>query len=341
MAATMRRMHAFLMFLALAACSLNPSGLQTAQGWQVHSLAVWRHMRPDMIAHRPGAAWAYVSLENPASISSPSLGAFRPHARGHAILLFGLHHADGLKFAPDGSLWIGEEDDQGLIWRIADPDTLPAEQRVERVRLETSHPSIAPFPAAGRFAHEGIAFSRDGRHAYLADEHPEGCLYRLDLRTHALQTLAHDRWQSVPHPLDARSEAHHLGCRPFARIEDMERLPDGRIVMAETTRARVLVLDDRGSHPHVSVLVASPDLGHPDNLAWDANRRWLWITDDSLPSRLLAWTGKRIVEVARHPKAEITGVLVVGHEVWINLQRHDRGPDLTLALVEENATPPH
>ena len=295
-------------------------------------------MRPDMIAYRPGSRWAYVTLENPASISSPSLGAFRPHARGHAILLYGLHRADGLKFAPDGSLWIGEEADQGLIWRIAEPDQLPAEQRVERAHLEVSHDAIAPFFPAGRFAHEGIAFSKDARFAYLADEHPKGCLYRLELRTHALFVLAKGGWLRVRHPEDARAEGQRLGCRTFARIEDMETLPDGRIAMAETLRARVLVLDDRGNRPKVNVWLASPQLGHPDNLAWDASRHWLWITDDSTPSRLLAWTGTRILEVARHPKAEITGVLVVGHEVWINLQRRDRGPDLTVALAEAAKT---
>ncbi len=320
--------------LLVASCALNPSGLVLAPGWEAHSLAVWRHMRPDMIAWRPGSRWAYVTLENPASISSPSLGAFRPHARGRAILIYGLHRADGLRFAPDGSLWIGEEADQGLVWRVAEPDRLPAEQRVERAHLTVSDDSIAPFFPAGRFAHEGIAFSRDGRFAYLADEHPEGCLYRLNLRTHALRTLAGDGWARVRHPEDARAEAHRLGCRRFARIEDMETLPDGRIAMAETLRARVLVLDDRGAQPGVKVLLASLELGHPDNLAWDEGRRWLWITDDSTPSRLLAWTGAKVLEVARHPKAEITGVLVVGREVWIDLQRRDRGPDLTVALVE-------
>jgi len=318
----------------LASCQIDPLGIELAPGWKAHSIAVWRRARPDMIAYDPKRNLAYLTLENPAGISSPSLALFVPGRRRQEVLLYGLHRADGLKFAPDGSLWIGEEHDEGLIWRIVAPHALPEDQRIDRASLETTHPAIAPLLYAGRFAHEGIAFSRDGRFAYLADEHPRGCLYRLDLRLRRLSVLARNQWLPIEHPLDARNEGHKLGCTPYRRIEDMETLPDGRVLMAETDRARILALEDRAAHPVVRTYLARKDLGHPDNLAWDPHRHWLWITDDSTPSRLLAWTGTELLEVARHPKAEITGVIVVGDAVWINLQRHTgRGTDLTLMLT--------
>ncbi len=333
-------MRRWIALLLLAGCQLNPTGLVLAPGWQAESLAVWRHMRPDMLAPSPNGREFYVSFENPAGVSSPSLGVFVPRTRKRAVLLYGLHLADGLKLAPDGSLWIGEEHPEGLIWRITDPERLPAEQIVERAELHATHPAIAPLPYAGRFAHEGIAFSRDGRYAYLADEAKGGCVYRLSLRAHRLEALTARGWILIRDPFAAKAEARRAGCTPFQRIEDMETLPDGRILMAETETARIWALDDRGKKPSVAVFLADPALGHPDNLAWDEPRRWLWITDDSLPSRLLAWDGARVHEVARHPDAEITGAIVVGEEVWINLQRkRGRGPDLTVALRPKRSQP--
>jgi sugar lactone lactonase YvrE len=320
-----------LCFAAFAACDLNPTGIELAPGWQARSVVAWRPVRPDMLALSPSGQWLYVSCETNASMLAPSLAAIDLKSGRHPFLLYGLMRADGLKFAPDGSLWIGEEFPGGLIWRIADPDKLPPEQKVDRARLAATHPAIAPLEFAGRFSHEGIAFSPDGRFAWLADENPRGGLYRLNLRTRTLQWLTAGGWRSA-RPDDGDRLA-------FNRIEDMETLPDGRVLMAETGTGRILALDDRGATPRVSVYLSDARLTHPDNLAWDADRRWLWITNDDRPSSLWVWDGRNLMRVATHPRAEITGVLPVGDAVYFNLQSHDNGPELTMRLTERPAKP--
>ncbi len=306
---------------------MNPTGIELEAGWQARSVVAWRHVRPDMLALSPSGRWLYVSCETNASMMAPSLAAIDLKTGRHPFLLYGLMRADGLKFAPDGSLWIGEEFPGGLIWRVAQPDKLPVEQKVDRARLAATHPAIAPLDFAGRFAHEGIAFSRDGRFAYLADENERGGLYRLDLRARRLDRLTDAGWRP------ARSQ----GGRAFNRIEDMEPLPDGRILMAETGTGRILALDDSGSRPRVSVFLTDARIRHPDNLAWDASRRWLWITNDDQPSELWAWDGRKASLVARHARSEITGVLAVGRDVYFNLQGTRRGPELTMRLREQAA----
>jgi len=249
-----------------------------------------------------------------------------------------LMRADGLKFAPDGSLWIGEEFSEGLIWRIADVAHLPAMQIVDRARMVSSHRAIAPFRTAGRFAHEGIAFSRDQRFAYLADEAEEGSLYRLNLSTRRLRVLLVGKgWSAISSTLNTRDQAVHLQARTFNRIEDMETLPDGRILMAETGTGSILVLEDVGKYPEIEEYMHDSRIVHPDNLAWDAARKWLWITDDSTPSSLWAWDGQKLLHIATHQRAEITGVLAVGGIIYLNLQGQRNEPGLTLRLNETSA----
>ncbi len=321
----------FIAILAslLTGCDMNPIGIDLAPGWQARSVVAWRHVRPDMLALSPSGRWLYVSCETRASMMAPSLAAIDLKRGHHSFLLYGLMRADGLKFAPDGSLWVGEEFPGGLIWRIAQPDKLPVEQKVDRARLTASHPAIAPLDFAGRFAHEGIAFSPDGRFAWLADEHEHGALYRLNLRTRQLAWLTDAGWR----PATAASRAT-LRPRAFNRIEDMETLPDGRVLMAETGTGRILALDDTGRKPRVSVFLADARIPHPDNLAWDKHRRWLWITNDDTPSSLWAWDGRRVFRVAQHAHAEITGVLAVGRDIYFNLQAAGRGPELTMRMRE-------
>ncbi len=319
----------------LGGCNAGGSGIELAEGWRAQSLAAWRHVHPDMMAASANGHTIYISCETAASLSSPSLIALHADNGRSAILIRGLHRADGLKYAPDGSLWIGEEFDQGLIWRIAEPDRLPADQLIDRARMDISHAAIAPLRWAGRFSHEGIAFSRDGIHAFLADEHPAGALYRVNLRTHRLEALGRDgRWLAIDEPDDARALAKRLGARSFNRIEDMETLPDGRVLLAETGAGKVLALTDHGDRAAISTFLARPELRHPDNLAWDAARGWLWITDDDTPSRLWAWNGRRLIAIASHPKAEITGVMADKRGVFINLQRKSGILEVTLRLNE-------
>jgi sugar lactone lactonase YvrE len=326
-----------LLLLPLAgACNLNTLGITMAPGWQAHSIAAWRHTRPDMMVFSADGKWLYITCENRASLLSPSLVAINMESGRSQILLYGLMRADALKMAPDGSLWLGEEFDKGLIWRISEPDKLPEEQRVDRSTLESSHRSISPMYNVGTFSHEGLTFSHDGRYAYLADEWEEGCLYRYDNAKRQLAVLHGEKgWLPIPNPDDARIEAEKLHGRMFNRVEDMETLPDGRILFAETATGRIMMLDDRGKAPVIRTYLTQPSLKHPDNLAWDPVRKWLWITDDDEPSYLWAWDGRELREIAHDDDSEITGVITRGETVYINTQRKITGTELTLRLTEK------
>jgi len=317
---------------------IDPIGLELTSGWKGRSMVVWKNAHPDMLALSPSGKWLYVSCETKASLQAPSLAAIRFKTSHPQILISGLMRADGLKFAPDGSLWIGEEFPQGLIWRVVDVDKLPENQEIDRTRMISSHRAIAPFHAAGQFAHEGIAFSRDKRFAYLADEAVKGSLYRLNLKTHRMEVLAaKNEWHAMSSSLDPQHQAKHLQARTFNRIEDMETLPDGRILMAETGTGSILILKDTGKHPEIEVYLHDSRIAHPDNLAWDTARKWLWITDDSTPSSLWAWNGQTLMRIASHAHAEITGVLAVNSTIYFNLQGRSNGPELTLQMNKTSA----
>jgi len=319
----------------LMACHMDPIGLELNAGWHARSMAVWKNVRPDMLALSPSGKWLYISCETRGGVLTPSLAAINLETGHYQILVSGLIRADGLKFAPDGSLWIGEEFPQGLIWRIADVDNLPPAQIVDRARMISSHRAIAPFHAAGRFAHEGISFSGNKRFAYLANEAEEGALYRLNLKTRRMEVLHADKgWITITAAFDPQDQARHLQARIFNRIEDMETLPNGRVLMAETGTGRILMLDDTGEHPEITEYLQDSRIAHPDNLAWDATRKWLWITDDSTPSSLWAWDNRKLMHIATHQHAEITGVLPVEGIVYLNLQGRSDGPELTLRLSE-------
>jgi len=315
---------------------MNPIGLELEAGWQQRSVAVWRNSKPDMLALSPGGKWLYVSCETKANRNAPSLTAINLETGRQYFLIFGLMRADALKFAPDGSLWIGEEFPEGLIWRIPDIDKLPPEQTVDRLSLTASHASIVPFRAAGKFAHEGLTFSHDERFAYLADEHKAGGIYRLDLAARSLSVLDESlQWRKVSDPDEARATARHLQAATFNRLEDMETMPDGRILLAETGTGKVLVLSDHGTKASIETLLQDERIAHPDNLAWDEKRQLLWLTDDDKPSALWTWDGRSIHRIALHRTAEITGVLPIGDEIYINLQGGKNGSELTVRLFEK------
>lgn len=324
--------------LGLAACEMNPTGLEVASGWDKRSVAVWRNTRPDMLALSPNGKWLYISCETHAANNAPSLVAINLETGRQHFLLFGLMRADALKFAPDDSLWIGEEFPEGLIWRIADVDGLPAEQTVDRLALRASDDAVQPYRPAGKFAHEGLAFSLDGRFAYLADEHKAGGIYRLHLADRKLSVLGRDRrWLPVAEPNEAREAAELAQAATFNRLEDMETLPDGRVLLAETDTGKILALTDRGESADIDTLLHDERIVHPDNLAWDEKRGLLWITDDDSPSALWAWDGRQASRIALHRKAEITGVLPVGDDIYLNLQGVKGGPELTLRIFEHPA----
>ena len=322
----------------LAGCNMNPTGLQMSPGWDQRSVAVWRHLQPDMMALSPSGKWLYISCETFPDTNVPSLVAINMQSARENYLLSGLIRADALKFAPDGSLWMGEDIPNGLIWRIADIDKLPLEQMVDRPSMNTSNDSIAPFRVAGTFAHVGLSFSQDGHYAYMADAEKGGSIYRLELAGRNLSVLdASMRWRAISDASDARAEARRWHAASFGQLEDMETLPDGRIVMAENKTGKVLVLTDHGSKASIETLLQDARITHPDNLAWDKKRHLLWITDDGEPSTLWAWDGHQARRIALHKKAKITGVLPIGDNVFINLQARKSGPDLTMRLFEHHA----
>jgi len=280
--------------------------------------------------------YLYISCENRASLTAPSLYLYSMKSGRSTLLISGLNRADALKAAPDGSLWLGEEFDHGLIWRIAEPDKLPDEQIIQRDTLRSSHPAIAPLSRTGQFAHEGIAFSLDGNYAYLPDEDPHGSLYRYRMHPpHLLQVAGKNhQWQTISDPMQARAIATRLGALQFNRMEDAEVLPNGHLIIAETDAPRILEVIDHGTWMEIRTYLDDPRIHHPDNLAWDASRQILWITDDSKPSKLWAWDGRTLQQIALHPHAEITGVLPFKGDILINLQGRDDGPELTLRLHE-------
>lgn len=333
--------HLFsLLFLAvfLAGCQSENAGLTRMQGWQTSPVAECGDDLPDMLVLSHDGQFLYQSCETRKNLLSPSLARINLISGKRDILLYGLDRADGLKLAPDGSLWLGEETADGLIWRIENPGGMEPEQRVDRQRLVSSTDWIQPLMTAGRFSHEGIVFSADGRFAYLADEWEEGCIYRFRIELQQLQVMHKTRgWLDIPLPANARTEAEKLHGRLFKRIEDMERLPDGRILMAETGTGHILALDDRGVKPTVSIFLQHADIKHPDNLEWDASRNWLWITSDHEPSILWAWDGKAFHRIASHSDSEITGVESgPDGSVYINLQYRWLRPALTLRLFEDS-----
>lgn len=322
----------------LASCT-DETGLTTAPEWRIESIMVWDDALPDMLLLSGDEKLLYVSCETASNMLSPSLARIDLERRSKDILIFGLARADGLKMDSKGDLWLGEETEDGLVIRISSPETLPAGQRLDRDRLMSSHPDITPVLAAGRFSHEGLAFSKSGEFLYLADEWIEGCLYRMSLASGKLEVLHKKRgWLKINTPIDARFKAEVLHGQIFKRLEDMETLSDGRIVLAETgsneSRGRLWVLDDRGPFPKISIYLESPEIHHPDNLEWDSHRGWLWITDDHSPSNLWVYDGSRLQKIASHSSAEITGV-ESGKDgtIYLNLQQRFIGPDLTLRLM--------
>ena len=252
------------------------------------------------------------------------------------ILVEGLRNVLGLRFAPDKSLWVAEGEARGEIWRMVDPAHFPEGQRIIAQTGGSTQPGFASFLLAGRFAHQAIAFSADRRFAYLADMVRGGCLYRLDLRTRLLAVLHADKgWLNVDAE-DAVAMALELGARKFAAISDIEPLPAGGLLLAESGNGQILKLDDGAAGPRLSTWLKREKLHQPVDMSWDESRRWLWITDDATPSTLWAWDGHSLYDVVHHPVARISGVLATSKgSVYVNLQRSANTPSVTFVLKEK------
>jgi len=327
-----------LALLSMNSCHFMDHKLELEKGWKTDLLAQYDHTTvPDMMTLSPNEQLLYIACETASGKHNPSLLRMDIATGNYAVLLDGLQRADGLKMAPDGSLWLGEETPDGLIWKIRHPANLPANQHIDRQQRVSTHHDITPLIMAGQFSHEGFEFSADHQFCYLADEWKYGGLYRLRLSDQQLSVMHNIKgWLPVSQSLEARKLTKRLDGKAFQRIEDMAKLPNGEILLAETgsedNAGRILLLKDN-TQPHISIYLQDARIKHPDNLEWDRKRHWLWITDDVMPSKLWAWDGKNLHLIATHPSAEITGVTAASDgSVFINLQGKHSTPDATIRL---------
>jgi len=328
-----------VLLLVLSACQIDGSGLVVAPGWVYHSLGAWKYITPNQIALSSDGRWLYFGSETSEFTAVSGVVALNA-SNGHTHLLVdGLDNVKGMRFAPDGSLWVAEGSDQGEIWRMAEPEHFPDNQHVNALTRESTYPGFSAFRFAGRFAHKAIAFSADKRYAYLADVANGGSLYRLDLRAHKLTVLHRKKgWLDVI-PEDAVSSARTFGAEKFAAIACIERMPDGSFLLSESGAGRILKLDDHGAKPMLSTWLKDQSLQRPVDLSWDKSRQWLWITDEGSPSVLWAWDGRSLHEVLHHSVSRISGVLASDGKVYVSLQRGPNNPAMIFILKEKNRTP--
>jgi len=229
---------------------------------------------------------------------------------------------------------VAEGDDHGVIWRMSEPAHFPDEQRVNPTTRDTTDAGFTAFRFGGRFTHQAIAFSADKHFAYLADAAQNGSLYRLDLAARKLTVLHHDQgWLDVV-PEEAVQMATRMHAATFAAIADIELLPDGTLLLAESGTGQILKLDDRGSQPRLESWLKRDALRHPGDMSWDASRQWLWITDTATPSTLWAWDGQSLHEIMHHPRSRFSGVLAAAGKIFVNLQLGRNNPSMTFILKE-------
>lgn len=322
-----------LMIVMLAGCQINGSGMKLAEGWSFHSLSAWKHITPNKIAVSPAGDWLYTSGERSDKSAQAGLIAIRLSSSRTQILVQGMRNANGVIFAPDGSLWIAEDDPKGVIWRMAQPDQFPVEQTVDPVASSSSHDSLAPFQFAGVFNHRAMTFSADGHYAYLADASATGALYRLDLNSRKLSVLHSQKGWLPVDPVDAVAMARQLGATEFAAIHDIERLPDGSLLLAESESGRILQLHD-GDKPSIDSWLNN-QLTHPEDLSWDDSRHWLWIVDNGTPASVQAWDGRELHAIITHPDSRFGGVLAIDGKVYVNLKNGKYNPSMTILLAEK------
>ncbi len=315
--------------LLLTACKQEFS---LAPNWQSETLAEWDNPYADMMVLSDNQSHLYVNFENKGKETRPFFGVLDLESKQHRYVAKGLQRADGLKKGPQGSLWLGEEIYQGRLWRIKDLDALLAHQNPSTALPEV----MQEEKAAGRLSHEGLAFANDGRYLYRADEWEKGSLYRYELASKSLMVLGKDHhWKPIK-PQELRQQAKQQQAQTWQRIEDMETLKDGSLLMAETTTGRILRLVDHGDTATVSLFLnVSKSIPHPDNLAWDAQRQGLWITDDSSPSRLWLWQHEHGLQEIAKSQDELTGIILdKAGNVYINIQRR-KGHSHTLRLTQQ------
>jgi len=324
-------------------CQANTIGLVISPGWSYHSLGAWKQMMPNKMALGADGRWLYFGSELNEYSGTATLAALNVESGRTRILVEGLRNVLGLGFAPDKSLWVAEGEARGEIWRMVDAAHFPEDQRVIAPSGNSTHSDFSSFLQAGRFAHRAIAFSADHHFAYLADMVRGGYLYRLDLSTRVLAALhEHKGWLTVDAE-DAVAMASQQGAQAFNAISDIERLPDGTLLLAESGAGQILQLDDGSNEPTMSIWLKhdglkknglkQDGLQQPVDLSWDASRNWLWIADQGTPSTLWVWDGHSLSDVVHHPAAQIGGVLASpSGSVYVSLQRSRYTPSIIFVL---------
>jgi len=333
-----------LLFIALIscfmmmACQIDGLQLHMAKDWSYRSIVAWKHADPAQLSLSDDQHWLYITTNGEATAFGASLVAVNMKSGRHHTLIYGLNRAEAMAMAPDGTLWLGEDFANGLIWRITKPDELPEEQQVDRVRQRSDHPAVSNLRIAGVFAHASMVFSADGRDVYMADAVEGGGLYRFRIASQQLQVW-HDagHWQDVHHPDEARIEAKQLQARAFHHIRGLTRMDDGRILLAESGTGTVFALSD-GEKPTLEAWLSNSGVQHPTSIAWDSKRHWLWLTDQGKHAWLWAWDGRNLLEVARHETGSIAGVHSVQGRVFVNVRRAQGGaPEAVIELQERVA----
>jgi len=327
----------FILSISISACDIDGLQLRVSPDWSYHSLAAWKHADPRGLAMSDDERWLYVSADGQATALGVSLWGVNMKTGHKHILVYGINKASALALAPDATLWLSEAFDDGLIWRITDPQILPEEQQVQRLAEHSDNPAISTLRSAGVFTHKAMAFSADGDYAYLADAVEGGALYRFHMRKQQLQVWHDEKhWLTIEHPDEARTEAKQKEARGFAMIQGITAMDDGRVLLAESATGHILVLTDNET-PHIEAWLENTGIQHPNSIAWDSKRQWLWIADQGKTSWLWAWNGRDLQGIAHHNKGVLAGVHVHKGRVFVNVRReHGNGPEAVVELMQRH-----
>jgi sugar lactone lactonase YvrE len=197
------------------------------------------------------------------------------------VVATGIASVDGLAWHPDGDLVAVEERDGGAVRRVnvetgehrvvadgldnADnvivlaDGTILVTQEIDSGRVAM----VAPDGTVGVYAGEltkpeGLDPGPDGE-IYVAEHTAEGAVFRID----------------------ADGTRHRLAS--VVDGEGLRRLPDGSLVVAETSEDRLLRIWPDGTTRRL----AEDAVTSPDGIGWDEARARLLVSEDEAPGRLL------------------------------------------------------
>ena len=188
---------------------------------------------------------------------------------------------DGLANGPDGTLLVTEEYRGGGVIRLdpasgywthivrdlADPDNIvvigddlyvteeDAQGRIVRI---DGQGGVTTF-ASGLSGPEGLDLGPDGN-LYVAEHAPSGHVYGF--------SMDGQRWAVAP----------------IVQGEGLRCLPDGSLVVAETSHGRVVRIGPDGERRRIT----DQPMELPDGVTYDPTRDRILVTEDATPGRLLA-----------------------------------------------------